>query len=34
MNTRLLIAYRLARYYIKSGLPVGYAIKQAWGNAK
>lgn len=34
MNTRPLIAYRLARYYIKSGLPVGYALKQAWGNSK
>ena len=34
MNTRLLIAYRLARYYIKSGFPVGYALKQAWENSK
>lgn len=34
MNTRLSIVYRLARYYIKSGFPVGYALKQAWGNSK
>lgn len=31
---RPVIAYRLARYYIKSGFPIGYALKKAWGNAK
>jgi len=34
MNTRPIIAYRLARYYIKSGMNFTRAVKQAWENAK
>lgn len=31
---RLVIAYRLACYYISSGLPFTYAFAQAWANSK
>lgn len=34
MNIRPVIAFRLARYYIKSGMAVSYAIQKAWENAK
>lgn len=31
---RLVIAFRLARYYRRSGMPVGYSLTQAWRNSK
>jgi hypothetical protein len=34
MNIRPVIAFRLARYYIKSGLTFTNAIAKAWENAK
>lgn len=34
MNIRPVIAFRLARYYIRSGLTLTNAITKAWENAK
>jgi len=31
---RLVIAYRLARYYRTSGMPLTYSLSTAWKNAK
>jgi len=31
---RLVIAYRLARYYLTSGMPFTYSLSTAWKNAK
>lgn len=33
MNTRPIIAYRLARYYIRCGMNFTRAVKQAWRHA-
>jgi len=34
MNIRPVIAFRLARYYIKSGLRINLALQRAWENSK
>lgn len=34
MNIRPVIAFRLARYYIKSGLTFKNAFTNAWRNSK
>jgi hypothetical protein len=34
MNIRPVIAFRLARYYIRSGFAFTHALQRAWENAK
>jgi hypothetical protein len=34
MNIRPVIAYRLACYYIRSGLNINLALQRAWENSK